>query len=101
MKNLANSIVTVLAFVALVLGLIAMATPMPGATAFAAASLALLVGVGPRAKRCLRILRTKWSWMDRGVFWIEHKVGTRIQFVGDALIQTRPILNEEAPREVK
>ncbi len=101
MKKLVDIIVVFIASVTLVFGLIAMATPMPGATALAAGSMAILICASPRARRCLQILRTKWSRLNKGFFWVEEKVGSRINFIGDALNQTRPSLDEEISKNEK
>ncbi len=98
MKKLVDIVVVFIASVVLVFGLIAMTTPLPGAAVLAAGSMAILVCISPRARRWLRFFRTKWPRLNRGVFWIEKKIGNRINFIGAALRQTHPSLNGETPK---
>ena len=99
LKKLIEIIVVLIASLALLFGLIAMATPLPGATVLAAGSLAVLICVSSRAKRCLKFFRTRWPRLDRGIFWIEGKAGNRVDFIGTALSQTRPSRKEKIPND--
>ena len=49
----------------------------------------------------MRWARIRTPWFNKMVLWLEDKVGTRIQFVGEALKLTRPETDaaaEESPR---
>ncbi len=98
MKNLINIVAVPVAMVVFVFGLVTMATPLPGAVFIAAAGLGALVCLSPRAKRCLQYLRTRWPRLDGWVLWIENKMGTRFEFIGQALYQTRPVACEESAK---
>jgi hypothetical protein len=90
-----NFIISIVASVVLLFGLVSMVTPIPGGTFLIAGSLTALICSSPFARRCLQVMRTKMNWLNKGILWVEAKVGDRIGIVGRALRQTRPLANQE------
>ena len=91
-----NFFISIVASVVLLFGLVSMVTPIPGGTVLIAGSLTALICSSPFARRCLQVMRTKLNWLNKGVLWVEAKMGERIGIVGRALAQTRPIEYREA-----
>lgn len=91
-----NLILSIVSFILLLAGLISMVTPIPGGTLLIAFSLATLVCSSPLAQRCLRAFRARFGWLNKTIYWVENKVGTKVQFISSALKATRPE-NEPAP----
>ncbi|MFT6222077.1 MAG: hypothetical protein ACJA0C_001485 [Candidatus Endobugula sp.] len=90
-----NLLLTIIASIVLLFGLISMVTPIPGGTIMIAGSLTTLICVSPRAQSYIRAMRTRINWFNKAVFWLEEKVGTRISFMGEALEKTRPDITED------
>ncbi len=74
----------------LLLGVVSLLTPVPGGTVMIAGGLTTLICTSPKAQFCIQYMRSRLSWFNRVVFWIESKVGKRVQIMGDALKKTRP-----------
>jgi hypothetical protein len=91
-----NIIVTVFASIVLVIGMISMVTPIPGGTLMIAFSLTSLICTSPRARFCLKAIRTPVSLLNKAFMWLEGKVGDRIGVVGVALRMTNPLAEQEA-----
>ncbi len=72
-----------------------MVTPIPGGTLFIAGGLTALICSSPTARFCLQWTRTRVGWLNKVLFWLEDKVGTRIEVIGNALKQTHPLPGEE------
>lgn len=89
-------ILSLLASVLLLLGLISMVTPIPGGTIMIAVSLTTLICTSPRAQAFLRYLRSRIDTLNRIFNWLEEKVGKQIAFIGDALSRTRPRTSVDA-----
>ena len=85
-----NLILTIIALIALTIGLVSMLTPIPGGTALIAFSLTSLICTSPKARSFIKYLRVKFSLINKLFFTLEEKVGTRIKFIGDALKLTQP-----------
>lgn len=85
-----NLLVTIVSIVLLLIGVISMATPIPGGTFMIAISISLLICSNAKAQRYMRTLRTKYNAFNKMIFWLENKVGVRIKFIGIALEKTRP-----------
>lgn len=96
-----NFLISMVASLVLLFGLVSMVTPIPGGTVLIAGSLTALICSSPFARRCLQIMRTKMNWLNKGILWIEAKVGDRIGIVSRALRQTRPLDYQEASSESK
>lgn len=88
-----NIIISVIASALFLLGLVSMVTPIPGGTIMIATSLTALICTSPRARSCLRFMRTRFVWLNKSFYWLEDKVGQRIGFIGNALIMTRPSID--------
>jgi len=86
-----------LAYLLLVLGFVSFFSPIPGALIFLAGGLTLLICFSPSAQYCLKWIRTRVNWFNKFIYWIENKVGAKIQIMGDALKLTRP--NEDRSDE--
>ena len=85
-----NILVTLFALLLLIIGVISMATPIPGGTFMIAISISLLICSNAKAQRYMRMLRTKSKPFNNMIFWLERKVGVRIKFIGIALEKTHP-----------
>lgn len=91
-----NFIISIIASLVLLFGLVSIVTPIPGGTFLIAGSLTALICSSPLARRCIQVMRTKMNWLNKGILWVEAKVGDRIGIVGRALRQTRPLAYQEA-----
>lgn len=87
MKNL---FLTSIALIVLVIGLLSMLTPIPGGTLMIAGSLTSLTCTSPRARSIIHYFRKKYRFINKGFYFLEEKIGTKITIIGDALILTRP-----------
>ncbi len=97
-----NLVLTILASLLLLLGFVSILTPIPGGTFMIAGGLTTLICSSPRARFCIKYMRTKLNWFNKTIFWIETKVGSRIKIIGNALKQTRPeAINVNCPLNEK
>jgi hypothetical protein len=78
-------IVSTLASLVLLIGLISMVTPIPGGTLMIALSLTVLICSSSRARHYLLLLRTRVKWLNKSMTWIEETMGKRIGILGVAL----------------
>lgn len=85
-----NIILSILAAIVLVAGIISLVTPVPGGTLFIAIGLTALICTNHKAQLCIRYFRGKVQTFNKIMRWIEDKIGKRINFIGDALARTRP-----------
>ena len=85
-----NILVTFVALLLLIIGVISMATPIPGGTFLIAISISILICSNAKAQRYMRLLRTKYNSFNNMIFWLERKVGVRVKFIGIALEKTHP-----------
>ena len=86
-----NILITICALIMLTIGTLSMVTPIPGGTLLIAVSLSLLICSNKKAQSCMRYVRTKNDRFNKAIFWMENKVGVKVDFIGQALKQTRPI----------
>ena len=86
-----NILVTFVALLLLIIGVISMATPIPGGTFLIAISISILICSNAKAQRYMRLLRTKYNSFNNMIFWLERKVGVRVKFIGIALEKTHPL----------
>ena len=93
MKNL---LLAVVSSIVVLIGIVSMLTPLPGGTFLIAGGMTTLICTSPRARNCLRYARTRVSFINRMFFWLEEKVGSRVNIVGNALRRTRPGNNEDS-----
>jgi hypothetical protein len=83
MKNLT----TALAYLIILIGLVSMFTPMPGATLLIAAGCTLLICSNARAAAKVKSLRTTKPMFNKSLTWVEDKMGER---VSGPMRSTRP-----------
>lgn len=74
-----------------VLGLVSLVSPIPGAFIFLACSLTLTISVSTYAQYCVQWVRSRISWINTFLFWLEKKTGDRIKMIGNTLPKTHPI----------
>jgi len=89
-------LLTIVATLVLILGLVSMVTPIPGGTFMIAGSITVLICSSPRVQACIKFFRGRANWFNRLFSWLEDKIGKRIHFVGDALQRTRPNIPVDA-----
>lgn len=85
-----NFLVSFLAMLSILFGLVSMLTPIPGGTILIAGGLTTLICSSPSARYCLMWIRARVSWFNKLIFWLEEKVGVRIKIIGTALGKTHP-----------
>ncbi len=85
-----NLVITIVASMTLLLGMISMVTPIPGGILIVAASLTALICTSPRARKVLQFLRIRIEWFNNMFLWMENKIGNRVAIISTALHQTRP-----------
>ena len=90
-----NLLISIAAVFIVLLGAVSMVTPIPGGPLFIAVGISMLICSSPMAQAYVRYLRTKNNRMNKIVFWLENKVGVRINFIGTALWKTRPVVETE------
>lgn len=83
-------VITGLALICILFGLISMVTPIPGGTFLIAGGLTVLICTSPTAQYCLMWIRSRLNWVNSLMFWLEKKVGVRVSVVGKALGKTHP-----------
>lgn len=81
---------TVLAIILIVMGAISMVTPIPGGVLFLAVGFTLLISVSPPARFCIQWLRARFKLFNKIFSFIETKVGTRFESIGNTLKLTDP-----------
>lgn len=72
---------------ATVLVIVGAFAPIPGGTVILGAGTALLICSSEFAAQCIRTARTRFHWLNRGVTWVEDRVGARL---GVIIRRTRP-----------
>lgn len=83
-------VITGLALICILFGLISMVTPIPGGTFLIAGGLTVLICTSPTAQYCLMWVRSRLNGVNSLMFWLERKVGVRVAVVGKALSKTHP-----------
>lgn len=83
-------LIKIAAFVLFVLGIISLVSPIPGAFLFLACSLTLIISVSTYAQFCVQWVRSRVSWINKFLFWLEKKTGDRIKMIGETLPKTHP-----------
>lgn len=78
------------ALILFILGLISLVSPIPGAFIFLACSLTLTISVSSYAQFCVQWGRSRVSWINIFLFWLERKTGERIKMIGETLPKTHP-----------
>ncbi len=85
-----NFMISFLAMLSILFGMVSMVTPIPGGTVLIAGGLTALICSSPTARYCLMWVRSRVSWFNKLIFWLEEKVGSRIKVIGVALSKTHP-----------
>ena len=85
-----NAALSIIAAIALLLGFISLVTPVPGGLIVISFSLTALICVNSKAQSCVRYFRSKSKITNKALGFLQEKVGSRIQFIGDALRRTDP-----------
>lgn len=85
-----KTMISVLALVCILVGLVSMITPIPGGIVLVAVGLTMLICINPSAQYCLMWIRSRVSWVNKLMYWLEAKVGNRISVVGVAFAKTHP-----------
>ncbi len=80
--------------IALGLALLLAGSVVPGGSVLMAAGLTMLICASPWFRRCLRFLRVRWGWFDRGMDALERVAGRRM---GAILERTRPNRDADTP----
>jgi len=83
-------VVSFLAMISILFGMISMVTPIPGGTILIAGGLTALICSSPSARFCLMWVRSRVNWFNKLIYWLEEKVGSRIKIIGVALGKTHP-----------
>jgi len=71
----------------LVIGLVSMVTPIPGGTLLITVGAGMIICSSKTAAKYIQTCRTKFHRFNRGVHWLEEKMGDRMSA---PLRQTRP-----------
>ena len=85
-----KTLISALALVCILFGLVSMVTPIPGGTILIAGGLTMLICSNPSAQYCVMWARSRVAWVNKLMFWLENKVGNRVKVVGVALAKTHP-----------
>ena len=83
-------LITILAIISILFGIVSMVTPIPGGAILISGGLTALICASPSAQYCLMWIRSRVNWVNKLVFWLENKIGSRVKVVGVALGKTHP-----------
>ena len=86
MLNILNSIA---AIILLIIGLISMINPVPGGVILIAIGMSMLICSNAKVQAYIKFLRAKSHKVNKIFFWMEEKVGKKINFIGIALAKTQ------------
>ena len=81
----------ILGLVLLLLGVVALVSPIPIGIFFIGAGLALLICVSPMARKKLQQIRTRHHGVNRRIMQLETKIENRLRVFANVLISTRPL----------
>ena len=85
-----KTVISVLAVILILVGLISMVTPIPGGAILISGGLTMLICASPSAQYCIMWIRAKVNWINKLVAWLEKTIGPRVKVVGVALGKTQP-----------
>ena len=74
----------------LLIGLVSMVTPIPGGTLLITVGGGMVICASHTAARYVQVCRSKFRRFNKGVIWLENKMGERLSA---PLRQTRPDSN--------
>jgi len=89
-NKMANFLITIIASIFLVMGILSMPTPIPGGTMMISGSLTALIYSSPTTRRFLKYGRTRFVTINRSFYFMERTIGAKIKLIGNALYRTRP-----------
>lgn len=84
-------ILTITAYLMLLIGLVSMVSPIPGGTFLIAGGCAILICTNERTAGKIRNVRGNKPWVNTSMIWIEDKMGPRLS---GPMRTTRPIAQE-------
>lgn len=74
-----NLLITIVSVFVILIGLVSMATPIPGGVFFISAGLTALICSSPTARLCIQRVRTRVNWFNRIFFWLEKKLAQKLK----------------------
>jgi len=80
-------VVLVIGTILLVIGLVSMVTPIPGGTLLITVGGGMVICSSNTAAKYIQTCRSKFNRFDRGMTWLENKMGERLS---SPLRRTRP-----------
>ena len=93
-----KTIIQIGAFILFILGFISLFSPLPGATIIFACSLALLISVIPYVQFCVQWIRSRVSWINRSMYFLEEKGGKHVKMIRETLPKTHPLEGTEGQK---
>ena len=81
-------VILVTGTILVIMGLVSMVTPIPGGTLLITVGGGMVICSSNTAARYIQTCRTKFNRFDRGIAWLENKMGERLS---GPLRRTRPI----------
>ena len=85
-----NILLSVVAGLLLLVGLVSMVTPIPGGTVIVALALTMLICVNAKVQACLLYMRTKSPFVNKIFAFLQKNAGSKIKVIGVALKKTEP-----------
>ena len=82
--------IVIIALVVLLMGIVALFSPIPIGAALIAISASVLVCISPRARDILRHLRHRHPRINHSFHKLEYRLENRWSFLSDAFMETRP-----------
>lgn len=83
-------LVSALATLGLLIGMLSMATPIPGGTVLIAVCISILIFTSSLARAAVLGLRARVIWIDKALLWVDSAVGHRFRFIRIGLHRTNP-----------
>ena len=86
-KHVMRIVILVTGSILLLLGLVSMVTPIPGGTLLITVGVGMVICSSTTAARYIQVCRIKFDRFNRGMSWLENKMGDRLSA---PLRRTRP-----------
>ncbi len=93
-KKIINGVITILASCGLLVGVVALLSPVPVGLIIIGINLAILLCVNPAARRQLQALRTRSHKVNAYLHKLESKLERRFVFLWRVFVKTRPPVAE-------
>ncbi len=90
-----NWVITAVACCGLVLGVVALLSPIPIGIFILGASIAALIYTSPKARSLIQSLRHRFIWFNDKFHWLEAKLEQKYHKLWHAFVQTRPKRSSE------